>query len=64
LPPKIELIGTSTSVESAIVSYANRNLIEIIIIGATGRSRIKKLLVGGVTSAVINHAHCPVMVVK
>ena len=61
---KIELVGTSTSVESAIVNYAKRNLIEIIIIGATGRSGIKKLLVGGVTSAVINHAHCPVMVVK
>jgi nucleotide-binding universal stress UspA family protein len=61
---KIDLVGTSTSVESAIVNYAKRNLIEIIIIGATGRSGIKKLLVGGVTSAVINHAHCPVMVVK
>jgi nucleotide-binding universal stress UspA family protein len=61
---KIELVGTSTSIESAIVNYAKRNLIEIIIIGATGRSGIKKLLVGGVTSAVINHAHCPVMVVK
>lgn len=61
---KIELVGTSTSIESALVNYAKRNLIEIIIIGATGRSGIKKLLVGGVTSAVINHAHCPVMVVK
>jgi nucleotide-binding universal stress UspA family protein len=61
---EIELIGTSTSIESAIVNYAKRNLIEIIIIGSTGRSRIKKLLVGSVTSGVINHAHCPVMVVK
>jgi nucleotide-binding universal stress UspA family protein len=64
LATKIELVGTSTSVESAIVNYAKRNLVEIIIIGATGRTGIKKLLVGGVTSAVINHAHCPVMVVK
>jgi nucleotide-binding universal stress UspA family protein len=64
LPTKIELVGTSTSVESAIVSYAKRNLVEIIVIGATGHSGIKKLLVGGVTSAVINHAHCPIMVVK
>jgi nucleotide-binding universal stress UspA family protein len=61
---KIELVGTSTSIESAIVNYAKKNIIEIIIIGATGKSGIKKLLVGGVTSAVINHAHCPVMVVK
>jgi nucleotide-binding universal stress UspA family protein len=61
---KIELVGTSTSIESAIVNYAKRNLIEIIIIGSTGRSGIKKLLVGSVTSAVINHAHCPVMVAK
>ena len=64
LPTKIELVGTSTSVESAIVNYAKRNLVEIIVIGATGRSGIKKILVGGVTSAVINHAHCPVMIVK
>jgi nucleotide-binding universal stress UspA family protein len=38
--------------------------IEIIIIGAKGRSGIKKLLVGSVTLAVINHADCQVTVVK
>ena len=38
--------------------------IEIIIIGAKGRSGIKKLLVGSVTLAVINHADCQVTVVS
>jgi nucleotide-binding universal stress UspA family protein len=61
---RAELVGTSTSVESAIADYAKKNLIDTIVIGTSGRSGIKKLFLGSVASGIIKHTHCPVMVVK
>ena len=61
---KTELIGTSTSVEAAIVDYAEKNNIDLIVLGTKGYSGIKKLLLGSVASAVLTYAHCPVMVIR
>jgi nucleotide-binding universal stress UspA family protein len=61
---KAELIGTSTSVEGAIVNYAERNNIDLIVLGTKGYSGIKKLLLGSIASAVLTYAHCPVMVIR
>jgi nucleotide-binding universal stress UspA family protein len=61
---KAELIGTSTSVEAAIVDYAEKNNIDLIVLGTKGYSGIKKLLLGSVASAVLTYAHCPVMVIR
>jgi nucleotide-binding universal stress UspA family protein len=61
---KTELIGTSASVEGAIVNYAEKNNIDLIVLGTKGYSGIKKLLLGSVASAVLTYAHCPVMVIR
>jgi nucleotide-binding universal stress UspA family protein len=61
---KTDLIGTSTSVEAAIVDYAEKNNIDLIVLGTKGYSGIKKLLLGSVASAVLTYAHCPVMVIR
>jgi nucleotide-binding universal stress UspA family protein len=61
---KAELIGTSTSVEAAIIDYAEKNDIDLIVIGTKGYSGIKKLLLGSIASAVLTYAHCPVMVIR
>lgn len=61
---KTELIGTSTSVEAGIVDYAEKNDIDLIVLGTKGYSGIKKLLLGSVASAVLTYAHCPVMVIR
>ena len=61
---KAELIATSTSVEGAIVNYAERNSVDLIVLGTKGYSGIKKLLLGSVASAVLTYAHCPVMVIR
>ena len=61
---RAELIGTSTSVEGAIVNYAERNNIDLIVLGTKGYSGIKKLLLGSIASAVLTYAHCPVMVIR
>jgi nucleotide-binding universal stress UspA family protein len=61
---KTEVITTDTSIVSAIVEYAEREKIDLIVIGTRGRSGFKKLLLGSVASGVVTYATCPVMVVK
>lgn len=61
---KAELIGTSTSVEAAIVNYAEKRDIDLIVLGTKGYSGIKKLLLGSVASAELTYAHCPVMAIR
>ena len=61
---KAELVVSSAPDDEAIVDYAKRNRIGVVIIGMQGRSGLKRLILGSVALGVINHAHCPVMVVK
>jgi nucleotide-binding universal stress UspA family protein len=59
-----EIIDTPLSIVGAIVSYAEREKTDLIVIGTRGRSGFKKLLLGSVASGVVTYAHCPVMVAK
>jgi nucleotide-binding universal stress UspA family protein len=61
-----EVVVTATSIASAIVEYAKRKNVDLIVIGTRRgtRSRLKKMLLGSVTSEVVNYARCPVMIVK
>jgi nucleotide-binding universal stress UspA family protein len=62
---KSEIIEDPISrIGSAIVDYAERENIDLIIIGSRGRSGFKKMLLGSVASDVVTFAHCPVLVVK
>jgi universal stress protein A len=47
-----------------IILTANDPDIDLIIIGSHGRSGIKRLLVGSTAERVVEHAPCPVLVVK
>ncbi|MEO9295065.1 MAG: universal stress protein [Nitrososphaera sp.] len=47
-----------------ITSYAEENDVDLIVMGSRGQSKFRKLLVGSVTNAVINHSPCPVLVVR
>jgi universal stress protein A len=47
-----------------IVLMANDPEIDLVIIGSHGRSRITRLLVGSTAERVVEHAPCPVLVVK
>ena len=47
-----------------IINFSNSNSIDLIVIGSHGRSGIKKALLGSVTSGVVEHANCPVLVIK
>ena len=62
---KSEIIEDPISrVGSAIVDYAERENVDLIVIGSRGRTGLKKMLLGSVASDVVTYAYCPVMVVK
>ncbi len=47
----------------AIVDFASQNKTDMIIVGRRGRKGLAKLLIGEVSSKIIAHAHCKVLVV-
>ncbi|WP_342482043.1 universal stress protein [Cupriavidus metallidurans] len=47
-----------------IVDFAEELGVELIVMGHRGRSAIERWLVGSVARAVIDHANCPVLVVR
>lgn len=47
-----------------IVLVANHFNVDLIVIGSHGRSGIRRLLLGSTTERVVEHADCPVLVVK
>jgi nucleotide-binding universal stress UspA family protein len=61
---KTEVVVSPTSVVGAIVDYAERENVDLIVIGSRGTSGFKKLLLGSTASGVITYATCPVLVVK
>jgi nucleotide-binding universal stress UspA family protein len=62
---KSEIIEDPISrVGSSIVDYAERENVDLIVIGTRGRTGFKKMLLGSVASDVVTYAHCPVIVVK
>jgi nucleotide-binding universal stress UspA family protein len=61
---RTDLVTTRSSIGSAIVNYAERNQVDLIVIGLAGHSGFKKLVFGSVASGVIKHSHCPVMMIK
>jgi nucleotide-binding universal stress UspA family protein len=61
---RTEMVASPTSVVPAIVDYAEKNRVDLIVTGTKGRSGFTKLLLGSVASGVVTYAGCPVMVVK
>lgn len=61
---KTEVVVTVISVGEAILSYAEKEDIDLIVVGSKGRSSWKKLILGSVVSGISTYAHCPVLIVK
>ena len=47
-----------------IVNFSNSNSMDLIVMGSHGRSGVKKALLGSVASSVVEHANCPVLIIK
>jgi nucleotide-binding universal stress UspA family protein len=63
---EMEIVASPTSIVPAIVDYAKKNKIDLIVTGTKGRHRsgLAKLLLGSVASGVVAHASCPILIVK
>ena len=61
---RAEIIDSAQSAYAAIVDYAEKENVDLIVIGTTGKTGIKRILLGSVALGVITYATCPVLVVK
>jgi len=61
---KTDVVIGISSVVKEIIEYAEKNRIDMIVIGSRGLTGIKKMLLGSVASGVVTYAHCSVLVVK
>ena len=61
---KTELPEGVSSVVETIISHAAKEHVDLIIVGTRGLGGFKKMLIGSVSSGVISHANCPVLVVR
>ena len=52
------------SIVEGITDYALEEHVDLIVIGNRCLSGFKKLVIGSVSSGVLSHAHCPVLVVR
>lgn len=58
------VVEESASPADAIVAYAEKHGIDVIVIGNKGAGAVERFLIGSVSSKVVTHAPCSVMVVK
>ena len=57
-------IVVSTSAQEALVEAAQKNKVDLIVLGTHGRTGLMRLLMGSTTARVIGHAHCNVLVAR
>ncbi len=61
---KTETFANVKSVIGSIIDYATGRDVDLIVIGTRGRTGLKRFLMGSVANGVVQHAHCPVLLVR
>jgi nucleotide-binding universal stress UspA family protein len=59
-----EALKTVSSVAEAIISEGEKEKVDLIVVSTRGLGGFKKLVLGSVSSALVAHAACSVMVVR
>ena len=62
--PKTETFSGVESIIESIIDYAANKDVDLIVIGTRGRTGLKRLIMGSVANGVVQHAHCPVLLVR
>lgn len=61
---RIEIVDSFGSVVRAITDYADREKIDLLVVGTRGLGGFKRLVLGSVASGLVQYAHCSVLVVR
>jgi nucleotide-binding universal stress UspA family protein len=61
---KKEVIEESYTVGNAIIEFAKKNNMDLIVIGTKGMTAVEEIFLGSVANDVIHHAHCPVFAIR
>ncbi len=61
-PPATEILEGSPA--EAILAVAETRGNDLIVVGSRGQGRLSTLLLGSQSDKIIQHAHCPVLVVR
>lgn len=64
LNAKPEIPEAAVSVVETIINHVATDKVDLIVIGSRGLGGFKRLLLGSVSSGVVTHAPCPVLVVR
>jgi nucleotide-binding universal stress UspA family protein len=59
-----DIVTDFSSIHQAIVHYASNKNADLVFIGTTGKTGLKRFLIGRVAESVVRHAHSPVLVVR
>jgi nucleotide-binding universal stress UspA family protein len=62
--PKTETFSNVKSIIESIIDYAANKDADLIVIGTRGRTELKRFIMGSVANGVVQHAHCPVLLVR
>jgi nucleotide-binding universal stress UspA family protein len=61
---KADIFTDAKSITGAIIDYASSKSIDLVIIGNKRRTGLKRLLLGSLAHGIVQHAHCPVLLVR
>jgi nucleotide-binding universal stress UspA family protein len=61
---KKDVIEENDTVGKAIIEYAKKNDMDVIVIGTKGMTAVEEYFFGSVAKEVIHHAHCPVFAIR
>jgi nucleotide-binding universal stress UspA family protein len=59
-----EVLEPVSSTVGAIIEFAEKEKVDLIVMGTRGLGGFKKLLLGSVSTGVVSHAHCAVLIVR
>lgn len=58
---KTELVNSQRPVDYVMLEYAEKEGIDLIVIGTRGRTGLSKLVLGSVASGIVSYSHSPVV---